>query len=175
MIHTQEDANVKPGVKSGISPGSDSSRKRHMKQPRLLIADDHKPVLDELRKLLESEFEIVGTAEDGESLIAGAAALHPDVILLDISMPHVDGFEAARQIKDAQPQIKLIFVTVHADPTMVQEAFRIGASGYVLKRLATSELVAAVRDVLQGKSYVSKFLGEGIGASTDVESHEQSN
>ena len=126
-----------------------------MRRPRLLLADDHTLVLEGFRKLLESEFELVGAVEDGRALVAAAQKLRPDVILLDISMPLLNGIEAARQLKKLVPDTKLVFLTMHADPAYVTEAFRVGASGYLLKRSAASELVSAIHEVLKGRSYVT--------------------
>jgi len=126
-----------------------------MRRPRLLLADDHTLVLEGFRKLLESEFELVGAVEDGRALVAAAQKLRPDVILLDISMPLLNGIEAARQLKKLVPDTKLVFLTMHADPAYVTEAFRVGASGYLLKRSAASELVSAIQEVLKGRSYVT--------------------
>jgi DNA-binding NarL/FixJ family response regulator len=126
-----------------------------MRRPRLLLADDHTLVLEGFRKLLESEFDLVGAVEDGRALVAAAQKLRPDVILLDISMPLLNGIEAARQLKKLVPDTKLVFLTMHADPAYVTEAFRVGASGYLLKRSASSELVNAVHEVLKGRCYVT--------------------
>ncbi len=120
-----------------------------MKRPRVLLADDHTLVVDGLRRILEPECEVVGAVEDGRSLLAAAEQLKPDIILLDISMPLLNGVEAARRLRAAAPDAKMIFVTMHADATYVTGAFRAGASGYVLKRCASMELLNAVRRVLQ--------------------------
>ncbi|MGA8577828.1 MAG: response regulator transcription factor, partial [Bryobacteraceae bacterium] len=104
-----------------------------MKCPRVLIADDHTLVMDGLRRILEPECEVVGAVEDGRSLLAAAEQLKPDIILLDISMPLLNGVDAARRLRDTAPSAKVIFVTMHADATDVTGAFRAGASGYVLK------------------------------------------
>ena len=108
-----------------------------MKRPRVLLADDHTLVVDGLRKILEPECEVVGAVEDGRSLLAAAEQLKPDIILLDISMPLLNGVDAARRLRDTVPSAKVIFVTMHADATYVTGAFRAGASGYVLKRCAS--------------------------------------
>lgn len=129
-----------------------------MNRPRILLADDHTLVLEGIKKLLETHFDLAGAAENGRELVAAAARLRPDVILLDISMPLLNGLEAARQIRKAWPLARLIFLTMHADPTYVSEALRAGASGYVLKRSAASELVRAIQEVLKGRSYVTPLL-----------------
>lgn len=131
---------------------------------RVLLADDHRLVLEGLSKIVDAECEIVGTATDGLQLLSRAAALRPDVILLDITMPLLNGIEAARQIRQSDSQVKIIFVTMQVDRDYVREAFVAGASAYVLKQAAASELVSAIRDVQQGKFFVSptisdRFLG----------------
>ena len=136
-----------------------------MKRPRVLLADDHTLVLDGLRKILEPECEVVGAVEDGRSLLASAARLKPDIILLDISMPLLNGVEAARGLRAAAPGAKIIFVTMHADATYVAGAFRAGASGYVLKRCASLELLKAINQVLSGREYVTPLIGSDRGES----------
>jgi DNA-binding NarL/FixJ family response regulator len=129
-----------------------------MKRARVLVADDHKILVEGLRGLLKPEFDLVGTAEDGRALLAAAQRLQPDVVILDISMPLLNGIEAARQLKQTQPDIKLIFLTMHPDVAFVREAFRAGASAYVLKRSAASELVRAIRETLKGRAYLSPLV-----------------
>jgi len=127
-------------------------------RPRLLLADDHTLLLDGIRMLLEPEFELVGCVEDGQALLAAAMDSKPDVILLDISMPVLNGIDAAHQLRKILPSAKLIFVTMHADADFVTEAFRAGAAGYLLKRSAASELLTAIREVLKGNHYVSPLV-----------------
>ena len=129
-----------------------------MKRARVLVADDHKILMEGLRGLLNPEFDLVGTAEDGRALLAAAEKLQPDVVILDISMPLLNGIEAARQLKQTQPDIKLVFLTMHPDVAFVREAFRAGASAYVLKRSAASELVRAIREALKGRAYLSPLV-----------------
>jgi DNA-binding NarL/FixJ family response regulator len=126
---------------------------------RLLLADDHTLLLEGLRMMLEPEFELAGVVEDGQALLAAAASLHPDLILLDISMPVLNGIDAARQLRKTLPAAKLIFLTMHGDPDYVKEALRAGASGYLLKRSAASELLTALREVMKGNTYVSPLVG----------------
>lgn len=133
-----------------------------MKRPRLLLADDHPIVIAGLREVLEPQFEIVGTAEDGRALVNLAPVLKPDVILLDISMPLLNGLTAARQIKKRLPKVKLIFLTMHADADYVKEAFRAGASGYILKRSVASELVGAIEEVLKGRTYLTPVIAKAF-------------
>jgi len=134
-----------------------------MKKPRVLLADDHTLVLDGLRKILEPECEVVGAVEDGRSLLAAAKQLQPDIILLDISMPLLNGVEAARRLRAAAPDAKVIFVTMHADATYVAGAFRAGASGYVLKRCASVELLKAINQVLTGRPYITPLIRKDLG------------
>ena len=131
-------------------------------RPRVLLADDHTLVLEGLRKLLEPRCELVGTVEDGRALVEAAERLRPDVILLDISMPLLNGLEAARRIRTLVPESKLLFLTMHADPTYAKEAFRAGASGYLLKRSAASELTDAIAVVLSGRRYVTPLFSEEV-------------
>jgi len=134
-----------------------------MKRPRVLLADDHTLVLEGLRKILEPGCEVVGAVEDGRSLLAAAKKLQPDIILLDISMPLLNGVEAARRLRAAAPDAKVIFVTMHADATYVAGAFRAGASGYVLKRCASVELLKAINQVLTGRPYITPLIRKDLG------------
>ena len=127
-------------------------------KPRLLLADDHTLLLEGIRLMLEPEFDLVGSVEDGQALLAAAKTLKPDVILLDISMPVLNGIDAARRLRKLLPSAKLIFLTMHADSDYVAEAFRAGAMGYLLKRAAASELKTAIREVMKGHHYVSPLV-----------------
>jgi DNA-binding NarL/FixJ family response regulator len=133
-----------------------------MKRPRVLLADDHKIVVEGLRSLLEPEFDLVGTAEDGRALVATAKKLQPDVIVADISMPLLNGIEAAEQLKRAALGAKIIFLTMHPDVTYAMRALEAGASGYLLKHSAPSELVAAIREVLKGRTYVTPMIATDL-------------
>jgi DNA-binding NarL/FixJ family response regulator len=133
-----------------------------MSRPRVLLADDHTLVLDGFRKLLEDRCEIVGVAEDGRTLLRKAQELQPDIVTLDISMPQLNGIDAARKLKKILPRTKLIFVTMHADPAYVNEAFKAGASGYLLKRSAGSELLQAIQSALDGQCYVTPLVAKGL-------------
>ncbi|NOT96137.1 MAG: response regulator transcription factor [Nitrospira sp.] len=133
-----------------------------MKKPRVLMADDHSLILAGLRKLVEADCEVVGAVEDGRSLVEAAQRLRPDLILLDISMPLLNGLEAARQLRTLVPESKLIFLTMHASPTYATEAFQIGASGYLLKRSAASELGLAIKAALQGQHYLTPSLTKDV-------------
>jgi DNA-binding NarL/FixJ family response regulator len=129
-----------------------------MSRPTLVLADDHPLIVHATRRLLEPEFEIVGTAKDGRSLVKLVQERQPDVVLLDISMPLLNGIDAARQIREQRPKTKIVFLTMHADRDYVAEAFRAGASGYLLKSSAEGELAPAIRTVLEGNAYVTKEL-----------------
>jgi DNA-binding NarL/FixJ family response regulator len=136
-----------------------------MKKPKVLLADDHSLVLEGFRRILEDECEIVGTVEDGRALLESAARLKPHVVLLDISMPLLNGIDATRQLKKTLPDVKVIFVTMHADPAYLNEAFKAGASGYLLKRSAGSELAQAIHSVLEGNYFVTPLLTKGLVTS----------
>jgi len=129
-----------------------------MTKPRVLIADDHVLVVEALRKMLEPEVDLVGAVENGWDLLEAAARLRPDVIVLDISMPLLNGIEAARQLQRTLPGTRLIFLTMHGDPTYVKEALRLGASGYVLKKSAFSELRTAIHEAMEGRTYVTPLV-----------------
>jgi DNA-binding NarL/FixJ family response regulator len=127
-------------------------------RPRILIADDHTLIADLCKRMLEGEFEVVGTVGDGRALVRAAGVLEPDVIVVDVTMPVLNGIDAACQVKQELRAVKVIYLTMNPDPQIAAEAFRRGASGYLLKTCAASELVAAVRAVLQGRSYMSATL-----------------
>jgi len=133
-----------------------------MKGPRVLLADDHALLLGAFDKLLADECEIVGQVSDGRALVIAAEQLRPDVIVLDISMPLLNGLDAGRQIKQKLRQVKLIYLTMNEDADIAAEAFRLGASGYLLKRSAASELLTAIREVMQGRSYITPLVAEGL-------------
>ena len=130
--------------------------------PRVLLADDHALLLGAFEKLLAGVCDIVGQVSDGRALMAAADQLKPDVIVLDISMPLLNGLEAGRQIKQARRSVKLVFLTMNEDPDVAAEAFRAGASGYLLKRSAASELATAIREVMQGRTYITPLVAEGL-------------
>ena len=132
---------------------------------RVILADDHILMLDALRNLLEPEFEVVGTFADGRALVEAAPQLKPDVIVLDIGMPLMNGLSAGQRLKRLMPAAKLIYLTMNQDQDMAAEAFRLGANGYLLKHSAASELVAAIRQVVRGGSYVTPLMTEGVVGS----------
>ena len=133
-----------------------------MHSARILLIDDHALVLEGMRQLLESEFTVVGTGESGQALLEMAPRLAPDVVLLDISMPGLNGFEAAQRLKQLLPNVKIIFVTMMTEPVYISEAFRRGAHGYVLKQCAAAELVNAIRKVLSNRRYVSPQVAPDV-------------
>ena len=133
-----------------------------MKRARILLADDHKIVAEGLHGLLEPEFEVVGIVEDGRALVAQAKALGPDVIVADITMPLLNGIEAVLQLKKAEVAAKVVFLTMHQDATYAARAFEIGASGFVLKHSAPSELVTAIREALAGRTYVTPLIAKEV-------------
>jgi len=136
-----------------------------MSRPRVLLADDHTLLLGAFEKLLSDECDVVGQVSDGRALVAAAEELKPDIVVLDISMPLLNGLEAGRQIKRTMPGTKLVFVTMNEDTDLAADAFRAGASGYLLKQSATSELMAAIHQVMEGRSYVTPLITEGLVGS----------
>lgn len=133
-----------------------------MSKPRILLADDHALVLEGFRRILEGQYDLVGTVEDGRALLDAAKALSPDLVILDVSMPLLNGIDAAAQLKKLQPKIKIIFVTMHADRDYVRSAFEAGASAYLLKRSAVDELEQAIRAVMAGHSYITPLITQDV-------------
>ncbi len=129
---------------------------------RVLMADDHTLLLEAFEKLLEHDYTVVGGVSDGRALLSAAAELKPDVIVLDIAMPLLNGLDAARKLKKTMPKVKLIFLTMNQDPNVAKEAFRAGASGYLLKTSASSELTKAIKEALCGRSYVTPAITQGM-------------
>ena len=129
-----------------------------MKKTRVLLADDHKIVLEGLKNILDSEFDLVGAVEDGRKLVKETEKLHPDVIVVDISMPLLNGIEAVEQIKKVNEDTKVIFLTMHPEVAYATRAFEAGAAGYVLKHSAPSELVTAIKEVTQGRTYITPMI-----------------
>lgn len=134
-----------------------------MKKPRLLLADDHMIMVEGLTALLAPEFEVVATAGDGRAVLEATGKYQPDLILLDISMPGLNGIEAARRLRESNSVAKVVILTMHADLSFVGAAFDAGASGYVLKQSAATELVKALRSVECGLRYVSAAIQERLG------------
>ena len=133
-----------------------------MSKPRVLLADDHVLFLDGLRRILEPDYEIVGQATDGAELIELANKLRPDVMLVDIMMPRLNGLEAIRRLQSADLRAKVIFVTMHTEIEFAVEAIRLGASGYLLKHATADELCHAVHEVLEGKTYVAPEMADEV-------------
>ncbi len=124
-------------------------------RPRVLLAEDHTLVREGMRQILAEEFDVVDAVEDGRALLLAAERLRPDVIILDISMPRLNGLDAARQLARVSPTSRLLFVTIHADPTYVQAAFDAGGHGYVVKSEAAAQVALAVRTVMAGERYLA--------------------
>jgi len=133
-----------------------------MKKPRVLMADDHSILLAGVRKLLEERYDVVGMVEDGRALLEAAERSKPDLILVDISMPLLNGLDAVRRLKKSQPDVKLLFLTMHASPQYATEAFKAGGNGYLLKQSAVSELPQAIEAVLQGKYYLTPSIAKPV-------------
>ena len=133
-----------------------------MGRPGVLLADDHTLVVEAFQRLLEPEFDILGTVSDGRSLLSFAPECKPDVIVLDIGMPELSGMEAGSELKRLLPRTKLIVLTVNEDPEIAREALRHWASGYLLKKSAGSELVTAIREALRGRSYVTPRMARRL-------------
>ncbi len=133
-----------------------------MARPRVLLADDHRLLREAFTQLLRTGCEVVGAVADGRAVLTAAAELHPDIVVLDIAMPLLNGLDAARQLKHQMPEVKVIFLTVSEDPDLAAEAFRVGASGYLLKNSAASELFQAIQEVSQGRSYVTPLATQGL-------------
>ena len=133
-----------------------------MKAPRILLADDHRMVAEGLKSLLAAEFELVGTVEDGRALVEAAKKLRPDVIVADITMPHLNGIDALAQLKKDNPNIRVVFLTMHQDAVYARRALEAGASGYVLKHSAPAELVMAIGAALEGKTFITPSLTDEV-------------
>jgi DNA-binding NarL/FixJ family response regulator len=124
-----------------------------VQQIRVLIADDHADVLDDIRDLLEPDFDVVGAVSDGQQLLKAAETLKPDVIVTDISMPELNGIEASRRIIEKYPDSKIVLLTMHNDPALIEQGFAAGALGYVLKVKANMDLAQAIYQALEGKRF----------------------
>jgi DNA-binding NarL/FixJ family response regulator len=136
-----------------------------MRLPRVILADDHTILVEAFRSLLEPHCEIVATVADGRALLETAPALNPDVIVVDIAMPLLNGLEAGMRLKEMLPSVKLIFLTMNDDPDMAVEAMRAGASAYLLKSSAASELIRAIQLALKGRTYVTTQVARGMQKS----------
>jgi len=133
-----------------------------MAKPRVILADDHTMLVEAFEKLLAPECEIVAKVADGRALVAAVQTHHPDVVVLDVAMPLLNGLDAARQIKQFDRTVRLVFVTMNEDPDLAAEAFRAGGAAYLLKRSAGSELLTAIREAMKHRSYVTPLVTEGM-------------
>jgi DNA-binding NarL/FixJ family response regulator len=139
-----------------------------MTRSRILLADDHALMLDGFSNLLRPKYAVVATVEDGKALVEAAIRLSPDLIILDITMPILNGIDAAREIRKHLPQVKLLFVTMHTSPSYLQAALEAGANGYAVKSSGRSEILAAVEKVLGGGRYITPGVGgDGLERSED--------
>jgi DNA-binding NarL/FixJ family response regulator len=136
-----------------------------MKRARIILADDHNLLVDAFKALLQPHFDVLATFANGQQLVQGAPALEPDVIVLDIGMPIMNGLIAGQQLKQLLPKVKLIYLTMNQDPDLAAEAFRLGASGYLLKSSAGSELVHAINEALLARSYITPLMTKGMVGS----------
>jgi len=142
-----------------------------MTRPRVLLADDHVLVLEGLAKLLEDRYELVAKVQDGRTLVRAAQELQPDVMIVDISLPHLNGLDAAKQIVKLNPKARIIFLTMHAEPAYAREAFQLGASGFLLKRSAAGELPQAIEAALKGQIFITPAIAKDL---LDVFAHSRS-
>jgi len=133
-----------------------------MRRLKILLADDHSMVIDGLRALLEPEYDVVGAVNDGRSVLAEVQRLNPDIVVIDISMPLLNGLDCTRQLRDAGCTAKILILTMHPDATMAQEALSAGASGYLLKSSPGSELKGALREVQLGRTYLSPAVTRDV-------------
>jgi len=131
-------------------------------RPRVLLADDHRVVAEGLKRLLADDFELVGVEEDGRALVATARKLAPDVIVADISMPHLNGIDALIQLRKDNPDVKVVFLTMHQEPAYARRALDAGAVGFVLKHSAPAELVLAVQAALKGQTFITPALAGDV-------------
>jgi len=135
------------------------------RRPRVLLADDHRLVAEALKSLLAPEFDLVGVVEDGRALVEAARTQRPDVIVADVTMPHLNGIDALVRLRQGGDQVPVVFLTMHRDVTFARRALDAGASGFVLKHSAPAELISAIRAALEGKTWLTPQLaGEVLGA-----------
>jgi len=133
-----------------------------MKKPRVLLADDHALVREGMHSILEPDYEVVGEAKDGRELVRAAIELRPDVIVVDIAMPNLNGLEAIRQLQKENLSAKIIFLTMHAGVDFAVQAFRLGAAGYLLKVDAAEELARAIKEALAGRLYITPSVAKDV-------------
>lgn len=135
-----------------------------MRRPRVLLADDHQMLVDALQSVLEPRCEVVGSVTDGQSLLDAAEKLRPDVVVLDIAMPKLNGLDAGRKLQQKMPAVKLIYMTMNEDPYLIGAAFRAGASAFLLKQAAGFELIDAIEKVLKGGKYLTPRAAKGLAS-----------
>jgi DNA-binding NarL/FixJ family response regulator len=145
-----------------------------LSRPRVLLADDHRIVAEGLKRVLDDDFELVGIVEDGRALIAAAKKLQPDVIVADISMPHLNGIDALAQLKMHNPEVKVVFLTMHQDPAYARRALAAGAAGFVVKHSAPAELVMAIHAGLKGQTFITPALASHVLRQVEHEARETS-
>jgi DNA-binding NarL/FixJ family response regulator len=143
-------------------------------RPRVLLADDHRVVSEGLKRLLADDFELVGMVEDGRALVAAAKKLQPDVIVADITMPHLNGIDAMAQLKKDNAGVKVVFLTMHQDPAYARRALAAGAAGFVVKHSAPAELVMAIHAALKGQTFITPALASDVLRQIQHESRETS-
>jgi DNA-binding NarL/FixJ family response regulator len=143
-----------------------------VRRPSVVLADDHAIVAEGLSALLGEEFDLVGSVRDGVTLVEAVRHLHPEVVVVDISMPRLNGLEAIRELRRQGSRVRIVVLTMHADSQVAAEAFRSGATGYVLKDSAGEELIAAVHEVLQGGTYVTPTIARDVEAALAQSEHE---
>jgi DNA-binding NarL/FixJ family response regulator len=143
-----------------------------VKRPRVLLADDHAIVAEGLGALLGEEFDLVGSVRDGAALVEAVPRLRPDAVVVDISMPKMNGLDAIRELRRQGSKVRVVVLTMHADPHVAAEAFRSSAAAYVLKDSAGEELIAAVHEVLQGGTYVTPTIARDVQAAQALMDHE---
>ncbi|HEV7473825.1 MAG TPA: response regulator transcription factor [Pyrinomonadaceae bacterium] len=136
-----------------------------MKRARIILADDHNLLVEAFKVLLQPHFDVVATFSDGHALVQGAPAFDPDVIVLDIGMPIMNGLIAGQKLRQILPRVKLIYLTMNQDPDLAAEAFRLGASGFLVKNSAASELVHAINEALLARSYITPLMTKGMVGS----------
>lgn len=133
-----------------------------MNRPRVLLADDHHLIRDAISRLLESNCEVVGAVADGRAVLNEVPRLRPEIVVLDVAMPLLNGLDTARQLRHVSPEVRIIFLTMSEDSDIAAEAFRAGASGYLLKNSSATELLQAIREVARGRSYVTPLVTGGL-------------
>jgi DNA-binding NarL/FixJ family response regulator len=158
----------------GFSRALPEKKESSIMKPRVIVADDHRLVAEGVVKILEKEYDVVATPTDGRAFVEAVEQFHPDLVLVDISLPLLNGLDACRRVKKSFPGVKIIILTMHSEQHFVDEAFRVGVEGYLLKSSVADELLVAAREVLKGSAYVSPGVTRGLvyqalGASTEAQ------